>query len=42
MFTVTFNIPGKGTFTERGLTREGVKNLMLIVLRASGFGVVHD
>ena len=39
LYTVTYTIPSKGTFTEKGLTREGVRSLMLIVLRYGGTGV---
>jgi hypothetical protein len=39
LFTVTYTIPAKGTFTEKGLTREGVDLLMMAVIRAGGSGV---
>ena len=38
-FTVTYTIPGKGTFTEKGLTRLGVDAIMLAVIRSGGSGV---
>ena len=42
LFQVTYTIPGRGTVSDRGLTREGVRSLMLAVLRAGGFGVVTE
>lgn len=38
-FTVTYTIPSKGTFTEKGLTRLGVNALMAAVIKAGGSGV---
>lgn len=38
LFTVTYTIPTKGTFTEKGLTREGVDRLMAVVIKAGGVG----
>lgn len=40
-YTVTYTIPGKGTFTEKGLTRLGVNSLMLAILRAGGSGACY-
>lgn len=38
-FVVTYTLPAKGTFTEKGLTREGVNLLMAAVMRAGGSGI---
>ncbi len=40
-FSVTYFIPRKGSFTEHGLTREGVRSLMDAILRAGGHGFVQ-
>jgi len=40
-FTVTYTIPGKGTVTSKGHTKDGVRQIMLAVLKAGGTGTSH-
>lgn len=40
LFEVRYTLPGKGNFSERGLTREGVDRLMNLIMRAGGSGAV--